>query len=137
MFKRLTGIPVLTLYAWQAVVSIPLLFTANWWLEPGAIARLPDLPASAYFWVAYSAIAASLIGHAGMSWLVQRYPVTVITPLTLPTPLLAVAVAVMVYGTPITPLMWVGGAITLVGVAIITLRTARKSVEKAQQENGR
>jgi O-acetylserine/cysteine efflux transporter len=90
---------------------------------------LPDVPLSAFGWILYSAIAASLVGHAGMSWLVQRYPVTLITPFTLPTPLLAVLFATLAYGTPVTPMMWLGGALTLAGVAIITLRTARKSVE--------
>ena len=129
LFRRLTGVPVLTLYGWQAIVSIPVLLTASWFLEPGGIAALPAVPLSGFLWVTYSAIAASLIGHAGMSWLLQRYPVTLITPFTLPTPMLAVAIATLFYGTPVTPLMWVGGALTLAGVAIITLRSARKSVE--------
>jgi O-acetylserine/cysteine efflux transporter len=52
-----------------------------------------------------------------------------ITPFTLPTPLLAVMFATIAYGTPVTPMMLAGGVLTLVGVAIITLRTAKKSVE--------
>ncbi len=129
LFRRLTGIPVLTLYGWQAVVSLPVLLIASALFEPGGIAGLPQVPLTAFGWVLYSAIAASLVGHAGMSWLVQRYPVTLITPFTLPTPLLAVAFATLVYGTPVTPIMLLGGLLTLIGVAIITLRTARKSVE--------
>jgi O-acetylserine/cysteine efflux transporter len=129
MFKRLSGIPILTLYGWQALVSLPVLLAASALFEPGGIAALPDVPLSAFGWILYSAIAASLVGHAGMSWLVQRYPVTLITPFTLPTPLLAVLFATLAYGTPVTPMMWLGGALTLAGVAIITLRTARKSVE--------
>lgn len=131
LFRRLTGIPVLTLYAWQAIVSIPLLLLASAFLEPGGIAALPAVPLGAFAWVVYSAIAASLVGHAGMAWLLQRYPVTLITPFTLPTPLLAVGFATLAYGTPITPLMWLGGALTILGVSIIALRTARKSVESA------
>jgi O-acetylserine/cysteine efflux transporter len=130
MFKRLTGISVFTLYGWQAVVSIPVLLVASAILEPGGLALIPEVPLVVFGWIAYSGIAASLIGHAGMSWLVQRYPVTMITPFTLPTPLLAVMFATLVYGTPVTPLMWVGGALTITGVAIITLRTARKTVDK-------
>ncbi len=130
LFRRLSGIPVLTLYGWQALVSLPLLLLISWFIEPGGMAGLSSVPLSSFVWVVYSAVGASLIGHAGMSWLVQRYPVTVITPLTLPTPLLAVAVVVMVYGTPITPMMLAGGVITLIGVAIITLRTAHKRVDK-------
>lgn len=129
MFRRLTGVPVLTLYGWQAVVSLPTLLLASALFEPGGIAALPGVPLTAYAWILYSAIAASLVGHAGMSWLVQRYPVTLITPFTLPTPLLAVLFATLAYGTPVTPVMMLGGALTLAGVAIITLRTARKSVE--------
>jgi O-acetylserine/cysteine efflux transporter len=129
LFKRLTGVPVLTLYGWQAIVSLPVLLAASALFEPGGIANLPNVPLTAFGWILYSAIAASLVGHAGMSWLVQRYPVTMITPFTLPTPLLAVMAATIVYGTPVTPMMLAGGALTLMGVAIITLRTARKSVE--------
>lgn len=129
LFRRLTGIPVLTLYGWQAVVSLPILLLVSHFIEPGGIARLPQVPLSAFAWIVYSAIAASLIGHAGMSWLLQRYPVTLITPFTLPTPLLAVMFATLFYGTPVTPMMWVGGILTIAGVAIITLRTAKKSVE--------
>lgn len=128
-FRRLTGISVLTIYGWQAIISIPILLAASWFLEPGGIADLSQVKLPAFAWIVYSAIAASLVGHAGMSWLLQRYPVTLITPFTLPTPLLAVAFATLFYGTPVTPVMWVGGALTIAGVAIITLRSARKSVE--------
>lgn len=129
-FKRLAGVPILTLYGWQAMVAIPSLLAASAILEPGGIAALAEVPLPTSGWILYSAIAASLIGHAGMSWLIQRYPVTVITPLTLPTPLIAVAIVTLWFGTPITPMMWVGGALALAGVAIITLRTAVKSVER-------
>ncbi len=129
MFRRLTGIPVLTLYGWQAVVSLPILLLTSHVIEPGGIASLPQVQLSAFAWIVYSAIAASLIGHAGMAWLLQRYPVTLITPFTLPTPLLAVMFATLFYNSPVTPLMWVGGLLTIAGVAIITLRTAKKSVE--------
>jgi drug/metabolite transporter (DMT)-like permease len=37
--------------------------------------------------------------------------------------------ATIAYGTPVTPMMVAGGVLTLIGVAIITLRTAKKSVE--------
>ena len=129
MFRRLAGVSVLTIYGWQAIISIPLLLLASHFLEPGGFAALPHVPLTAFAWIAYSAIAASLIGHAGMSWLLQKYPVTLITPFTLPTPMLAVGFATWFYGTPVTPLMWVGGALTIVGVAIITLRSAKKAVE--------
>ncbi|MFN3591951.1 MAG: DMT family transporter [Thermaurantiacus sp.] len=131
MFRRLAGVHVLNLQGWQAIVSLPALLAASALLEPGAIAAVGAVPLSALGWIAYSALAASLIGHAGMSWMLQRYPVTSITPLTLPTPLLAVIIATAVYGTPVTLPMIVGGLMTLAGVAIIALRSA------ARMETGR
>jgi O-acetylserine/cysteine efflux transporter len=129
LFRRLSGISVLNIYGWQAIVSLPPLFLASAVAEPRGIAAMGAIPLAAFGWVVYSAIAASLVGHAGMAWLLQRYPVSVITPFTLPTPLLSVVIASVAYATPITPVMIVGGVLTIVGVAIITLRTARKSVE--------
>lgn len=134
LFKRLSGIPILNLYAWQALVSIPVLLLVSIYFEPGALVALNDAPLIAFGWLLYSGIFASLVGHAGISWLVQRYPVTLITPFTLLTPLLAVAIATIVYGTAITPMMWVGGVLTLAGVAIITLRTASHSVKGQARE---
>jgi O-acetylserine/cysteine efflux transporter len=125
--RRLTGIPPLNLMGWQAVVSLPVLLAASAILEPGALSGVSALPFSAILWLAYTALVGSLLGHSGMAWLLQRYPVSVLTPLTLPTPLLSILLATLVYGTPVTPLMALGGLLTLSGVAIIALRTAGKA----------
>lgn len=125
LFRNLKGISVLTIHAWLAVVSVPVLAAASLVFEPGQLAAAPSLPLSTWGWVTYSALGASLLGHGGMSWLFQHYPVSTVSPLTLPTPLLSVILAVIVFGTPITPQMIIGGILTLAGVAIITLRTAK------------
>jgi O-acetylserine/cysteine efflux transporter len=125
LFRNLKGIPVLTIHAWLAVVSVPILAAASLVFEPGHLAAVGALPLSTWGWLTYSALGASLLGHGGMSWLFQRYPVSTVSPLTLPTPLLSVVIAVIVLGTPITVQMIAGGILTLIGVAIITLRTAQ------------
>ena len=125
LFRRLAGVPVLTIHAWLALVSLPVLAAGSAAFEPGAIAHIPALNWSTWGWLGFSAIGASLIGHGGMSWLFQRYPVSLVSPLTLPTPLLSVIVAVIVFATPVTVQMVAGGVLTLAGIAIITLRTAQ------------
>ncbi len=125
LFRRLQGVFVLTIHAWLALVSVPLLGAASLIFEPGALAGTTSVPLHVWGWLAYSAIGASLIGHGGMTWLFQRYPVSTVAPLTLPTPLLSVIVAVVVFHNPVTPEMVIGGLITLSGIAIITLRTAQ------------
>jgi O-acetylserine/cysteine efflux transporter len=128
LFRKLAGISVMTIHAWLALVSTPILLATSMVFEPGRLAAVPDLPLGTWGWLTYSALGASLLGHGGMSWLFQRYPVSTISPLTLPTPLISVIVAVIVFGTPITGQMITGGALTLIGVAIITLRTAKENV---------
>jgi O-acetylserine/cysteine efflux transporter len=126
LFRQLAGVPVLTIHGWLGVVSVPVMLAAACVVEPERLAAIPQLPAATWGWICYSAILSSLVGHGGMTWLFQRYPVAVVSPLTLPTPLISVAIAVAVYNTPITGQMLVGGLLTLVGVAIITLRTAQR-----------
>jgi O-acetylserine/cysteine efflux transporter len=125
LFRRLAGVPVLTIHAWLSLVSVPLLLAASLVFEPGALAHVPHLDLATWGWITYSALGASLLGHGGMSWLFQRYPVSIVAPLTLPTPLLSVIVAILVFGTPITNQMVVGGILTIAGVAVITLRTSK------------
>jgi len=125
LFRQLKGINVLTIHAWLGLVSFPVLVAASLVFEPGALMKVPLLPVTIWGWLGYSALGASLLGHGGMSWLFQRYPVSTVSPLTLPTPLMSVVVAVAVFHTPITVQMIAGGVLTLIGVAIITLRTAQ------------
>ncbi len=125
LFRKLKGVSVLTIHAWLALISVPLLAAGSVIFEPGAIAQIPSIRPDTWGWLTYSALGASLIGHGGMSWLFQRYPVSTVSPLTLPTPVLSVIVAVIVFGTPVTMQMVAGGILTLAGIAIITLRTAQ------------
>lgn len=126
LMRRLQGVPVLTIHAWMALISLPVLGAASLIYEPGELARAGQMPLWAFGWLVYSAVGASIVGHAGMSWLLQRYPVSVISPLTLPTPLLSVIVAVVFLGNPVSAELVLGGLVTLVGIAIITVRTAMK-----------
>lgn len=125
LFRGLAGVPVMTIHAWLSLVSAPILAATALAFEPEGLARIADLKTSTWGWLAYSALLSSLLGHGGMNWLLQRYPVAVVSPLTLPTPLISVVIAVIVFGNPVTAQMIIGGIVTLAGVAIITLRTAQ------------
>ncbi len=126
LFRKLAGVPVMTIHAWLAAVSVPILAGSAWIFEPQRLAAVDSLSWQVWACLAYSGLASSLLGHGGMTWLFQRYPVATVSPLTLPTPLMSVIIAVIVFGTPITIQMIIGGVLTLIGVAIITLRTARR-----------
>ena len=124
LFRKLQGVHILNLQGWLALVSVPVLAVAAMVFEPGAFAHLGAVPLHVWAWLGYSAIGSSIVGHGGMAYLFQRYPVSVVAPLTLPTPLLSVIVGVAVFRTPVGLPLVAGGLLTLAGIAIITLRTA-------------
>jgi O-acetylserine/cysteine efflux transporter len=125
--RQIKDVHVLTIQAWVAINAVPPLLLLSLVVEPGAMTALPDASAKAWLSVVFSAIASSIIGHAGLAWLLQRYSISLISPLTLIAPLLGVMFGVLVLETPLTAKMIEGGIVTLIGVLIITVRTAQKS----------
>jgi O-acetylserine/cysteine efflux transporter len=134
--RRLAGVPVLTIYAWigltGSVVLAPIMVIA----EPAAVTALPQLPLRDFGWVVYSAVGATVIGHGGLAWLLQRHPISAIVPLTLVAPVVAIISSTLFFGTVLTPVMIIGAMIVMAGVAIITMRSSAKA-DAAQRGRGR
>ncbi|MEG3085862.1 DMT family transporter [Sphingomonas sp. PB4P5] len=123
--RKLIGVPVLTIYAWVGLWGTIVMGLLAWAVEPVALAGLPQLPLSAFGWVAFSAIGSTVIGQGAMSYLLQRHPISMVTPLTLAAPIISVFAAAYYFAAPLTALMLTGGAVAMLGVAIVTIRTAR------------
>jgi O-acetylserine/cysteine efflux transporter len=122
--RNLSGVPVLTIYAWMSLIGTLVLLPVTIWQESDLLMRLPDLPLRHFGWVVFSALGSTLIGQGGMSWLLQRHPLSTVAPLTLLSPIVAVTSSTMYFGTALSTQMIVGGMIALVGVAIVTIRSA-------------
>lgn len=124
--RRLAGVPVLTIYAWIGLIGAITLFPLSLLFEPGAIANLPDARLGSFGYIVFAALGSTVIGQGGMAWLLQRHPIATVLPLTLGSPVIAVLASSYAFGTVLTPLMIIGGIIAMSGVAIITLRSARR-----------
>ncbi len=123
LMRRLKDITVLNFQAWNALLSIiPLALLALWLEDP--INGIPITFAMPDVWlaVAYSAIGASIVGHGGFYWLIQRHEVNRITPFLLLVPVLAVLLGILIWGDRPGPRLISGGALVLAGVLWITLR---------------
>lgn len=123
--RSLVGVPVLTIYAWIGLWGAIMLGGLGLLFEPTAMRAMPHMPIAALGAIAFSAIGSTVLGQGAMSWLLQRHPVSTVTPLTLAAPVISVFVAGWYFRTPTTMLMLLGGGIAMVGVAIVTIRTAR------------
>lgn len=127
--RRLGGVPILTIYAWIGLVGALTMAPLAWLFEPAALARVGDLRAASLGWVAFSAIGSTVLGHGSMLWLLQRHPVSTVVPLTLAAPVISVFAAAYYFGTPLTPGMLAGGGVAMLGVAVVSVRSARAAEE--------
>ena len=83
--------------------------------------------------LAFVVIVTTIIAHGGGDFLIQRYPISVLTPFGLLAPVFGVIFGVVLFSEPITIRFLIGGTITLVGVGIINMRTAKKNPKAAPE----
>ena len=123
--KRLSGFAPLEIQSWMALVSVLPVALAALLLERQTWPQLLEVSWRGWSALAYATIFASLIAQSIFYYLVQRYPVTSVAPLTTLSPVLSVVFAVTLLGDQLTLKIAVGGLLTLLGVFVITLRERR------------
>jgi O-acetylserine/cysteine efflux transporter len=123
--KKLRGFKPLELQAWFSWVSVPLLLAASLIVERPTVEQLSNVSAGGWTALAFTTIGASLIAHTGFYHLVRRYPVTSVAPLTILSPLFSIVFGVLLLHDELSTRILLGGACTLLGVVIITLRERR------------
>ncbi len=125
IMKRLNGFTPAELLGWTYLISLPVLLAASLLLEHPDLTAWREISWRAWGSLLFAAIVASLIAHTGYFHLVQRYPVTSVAPLTTLSPVFSIILGVLLLGDHLTWRIIVGGACTLIGVFIITLRERR------------
>jgi O-acetylserine/cysteine efflux transporter len=120
--RGLRGVHALQLQAWSAALGIPVLLGIALLLEGDLVASMASAAPAHWGGVVYSALIASIVGHGLLYFLVQRHPVSVITPFLLLTPVIAIALGLAFRGETPGPLLYVGGAMVLGGVLVVALR---------------
>jgi O-acetylserine/cysteine efflux transporter len=126
LMRGLRGINTFSLQAWSAVIGIPLLLTWSAVSESGQWELVTTAQWVHWGGAIYSALIASLVGHGILYVLVQRHPVSQVSPYLLMTPLFAVALGVVFWGDRLGPKLLVGGALVLSGVLLVALRSWQK-----------
>ena len=126
LMRRFPGTGAMQMQAWTGVVAIP--FYLLWMLiaVPDPVGIVQAAPPIALGYVVYTAIAASIIGHGSLYYLLKRYPVSTVSPLMLLSPVIGIVFGILVYGDDVTWQIAVGGVLTLAGVAVIAMRSGAK-----------
>lgn len=122
MMKQMEGVKPLQFQAWVGFSAIwPLAgMTAVFEHDQIATALQAGWPFLAA--VLYSALIVSVIAHTVYYHLIQKYEATLISPLTLMTPLATIVMGVLITKDYFDLRMGIGAALALLGVLIVALR---------------
>ena len=133
MIKRLKDVDGITLNAWLAVFSTPMLFAASFALEDGQFEAVAAANFWAYFAVVYQALAVVVIGYGCWYWLLKRYQMNQVMSATLLVPFFGVISGVVFLGENLTTSLIAGGIMTIAGVGIIILRRPKTTAPEAER----
>ncbi len=132
MMKQITPMPAIHMQAWMGAMScLPLLLVSmllNGW-EGGVTGQFEAfVDGGVMIWLAtlFAVFGVSIFGHGTFYWLITRHEMTLLSPLTLMTPIWGVAFGVLILGETITVKFLIGGVVSLLGVLIIALRPNSK-----------
>jgi len=131
LMKRMAPISALSMQAWVGLFSFMPLFAVSAIFETGQT--------NAYFsggwpvWAAtaFAVIGVSIVGHGGFYRLIKKYDISLLSPLTLMTPIWGVIFGIVLLNEPITSKLILGAAISLGGVFVIAIRPNAKMPEAA------
>ena len=124
MIKRLGDVGGFIMITWVAVLATPQLFIASFLLESDHVALIKSASIEIWFAVAYLGLIMTAIGYAMWYHLLGKYPVSRVMPFLLLLPVVAVAGGIIFLGETLTTKITIGGFLSLLGIAIITLRAA-------------
>jgi O-acetylserine/cysteine efflux transporter len=119
LIKKLGPINVFQLNAWIALLAAPQLLIASALLERGHLASMREASWLGWGSIVYMAVAASIVAYGMWYYLIEKYEVNRVVPLTLLAPVLAVVLAVLLLNEPLDLRVAAGGAVTLAGVAMM------------------
>jgi O-acetylserine/cysteine efflux transporter len=123
--KRLSNIRPLELQSWIAVSGGSMLLVLSLFLEGGQMESVRLATWQGWAALIFTTVLSSLVAHTAWYYLVGRYPVTSLSPITLLSPLFGIFFGVTLLNDQLTPRMLLGGAVTLVGVFIVVMREKR------------
>ena len=125
VFVKRLEVDSFRLQAWASVSSVAVLMPLSVAIEPNPLPALQAAPWELAGCLLFAAIVVSISAHGTYFALLQRHDANVLVPLTLLNPMFTVALGAWLTNDTVGPRLLIGGAVALIGVAIILLRPTR------------
>lgn len=122
MVKGMGPVDSLALNGWMALIAVPLLLVISFVLEHGQVQSLQQAGWKGWSGVFYTALASSVLSYTIWYRLISRLPVSRVVPFNLLPPVIAIAGGGLILSEPMGWRDLLGGALTILGVAVIQLR---------------
>jgi len=131
LMKHIDPMPAMRLQGWVGLFSFPPLLAMSLLTETGQGDAYLSGDWRVYAASVFAVAGVSVFAHGNFYRLLKRYEVTLVSPLTLMTPVLSVILGVILLGEPLTIRLVIGAAIAIAGVAVIGMRPNRRFPEAA------
>jgi drug/metabolite transporter (DMT)-like permease len=129
MMKQIDGVRPLQFQAWVGLTSVIPLSLLSVTFESGQLTRASEAGWLFAAAVLFSALFVSMLTHTIYYGLILRHPASLIAPLMLMSPLMTVALGILITGDKFDARTTFGSALALTGVLVISL--GRKHVVAA------
>lgn len=133
LMKRMPSISALQMQAWIGLFSFAPLFAVSGLLESDQDGWGAFIEGGWLVWAAtaFAVLGVSVFGHGAFYNLIKKYDISLLSPLTLMTPVWGVVLSIAMLGEVLTLQLVVGAAISLGGVFVILVRPNQAMPEAA------
>lgn len=131
LMKKMDPIHPLQMQAWVGLFSFAPLFALSYVFESGQSDILHNSDWRLWGAIAFAVVAVSIFGHGGFYTLIKKYEISLLSPLTLMTPVWGMVFGIVLLQESVSPNFIIGAAVSLGGVLVITLRPNKNLPEAA------
>jgi O-acetylserine/cysteine efflux transporter len=120
--KKLKAIPALSLVYYANIISAPHVLLISYLVEGNPFELLQGTSYMLWVSLAYSALVAGIAGVGFWIYLLQKYPVYQVAPFNLLIPFFGIGVSIFILGEIPSWHVFLGGVVTLLGIAITNVK---------------
>lgn len=121
--KRYGPFDPLMLMGWSSLLTVPQVMLVSLLVEQGQLASLAAADERGWLALAYTVFIGGIVGFGLWFWLIARCSMGRIAPFGLLLPVFALISSVLFLGDHVTPMLIVGGLLTISGVAVTQVRS--------------
>jgi O-acetylserine/cysteine efflux transporter len=137
MTKALKGaVGGFQLTAWVAVFAVPQLFLFSFLFETDHWTHLKTAEPVVWVAILYLGLIMTALGYGLWYRLINKHSINLVMPFILLLPIATVLSAVLLLGERPKPIVLLGGAVTIIGVAVIIVRENPFARRRAQPTHG-